>query len=180
MLEIDTRENSREHSRAVIRLRDVLRSIPQVPVANQKIITSTGQIKCMNTRNPTGREFGTQCVERPSPPLTSNRNTSGGKTVDGCECETFRFPVIPSQPGKDADVLRELLLHIEAKTIFERSVAASCRDIGSATIQFRLPDRVGVVACVGAVLVVQQPDCTSVLPDAVSVFSFEDIPTIPK
>jgi hypothetical protein len=70
-------------------------------------------------------EFGCYRVERTMPPVASDRNIGGSQAIYGRKRKAFRFSVIPPQPGEKADILGNLLLHVESEAILEGPVASS-------------------------------------------------------
>ncbi len=124
VLEIKTRENPREHPHTVIGLRDVFRPLPQTAISYQKVITSTRQIKRMDTGNPAGREFSfCNCIEGSVPALSVDRHTSCREPVDGSKRKTLCLSIVPSESCKHADIARDLLLSVHSESVLERPVA---------------------------------------------------------
>src|ERR1039457_544107 len=180
VLQIEAREEARDQPRAVVALRDVLRRVLQAAISDQKIVASARQVERMDAGDSRGREFRSHRVERTMPTLPGDRDSPSGHAIDGRECEAFRLSVIPPEPGEDADVLGQLLLQIQPESIFERAVAAGIRNHRRSAVPFRLPDGLGIGACIGAILIVQHPDRARVLAHFVAVFALEYVAAIPK
>ncbi len=64
----------------------------------------------------------------PVPALASDRDANSRQAVNCGEGEALRLTVVLTQAAEDADVLRKLLLRVDAEAVLERSIPVGTDD----------------------------------------------------
>src|SRR5436190_4376628 len=95
VLQIEAREKARDQSRAVVCLRDGLRSVPEPAISDQKIVSAAREIVGVHSGDSRGSELSGRRIEGTMPPPSGDRYANGGQPIDGGEGEALRLAIVP-------------------------------------------------------------------------------------
>src|SRR5271165_4997532 len=124
-------QNSPPHMSRIIRLKNLLRTVSQPAVAQNKSEAAQGEIPAVIARNPVDDKRRPHFVLCAMPRLPAKIGPDLRCPVNLCISKRFIRAFIPSQPSKRAPQRSQFLLRVQAETVFHPALLPIQSDIGN-------------------------------------------------
>ena len=132
----------------------------------------------MDGREPADCHGRPGCIVRAIPTGARDRDPGVEQPVDGSECEAFGLAIVPAEAREHADVLSDLLLHVQAHAVLQGTDLPRSRHVGHAAGLAREGECFRVAAGIGVVQVSEQPHRPGMLRDLVADLLLERVAAI--
>ena len=123
--------NSAPDVHGVVGLEDIFAAVGEVAVAEEKAEASGGEIVLVIFLDGVADEGDAGAVLLAMPPRAVRAHAFGEGLIDFGVGEGFGLAVVPSEAGEGGEVVREILLEVDAESVLARDVPGMVGDVGS-------------------------------------------------
>src|SRR5215469_2061833 len=121
--------NSAPNVRGVVGFHDVFTAITKCAITEQETESAIGEVNLMIFADAIG-DYGQACaVEAPMPQPAFGAQASCKSLIDFCVGKRLGLSVIPPKTAERREIAREILLQVDAKTVFARDVPRMVRNV---------------------------------------------------
>ena len=122
----------------VVRLEDVFAAVVEVAVAEEESEASGGEIVLVILLDGVADEGDAGAVLLAMPPGAVRADAFGERLIDFGVGEGLGLAVVPSEAGEGGEVVREILLEVDAEAVLAGDVPGMIGDVGSRVGRGRL------------------------------------------
>src|SRR5271166_6590443 len=166
VLHAGSKINAAPHVDRVIRFHDVLPTIVQFAVAEQKAEPAIGEVGLMIFLDCVGDKGDACPVLLAMPPGADRSQSYVDGLIDFRVGEGFGFAVIPAKAAECSEVMSEILLQVHAESVLAGNVPGMSGDFWNRSEAFlKVGNGLSIDSHVGVIGVGQQPDHSPSLRD---------------